>query len=100
MTIADTDAYGDSEYQASNGNIASSARYATFGSVFHSSVASMGADMTASVSMLDKKTTRPMTSFVASGNVDDGSPIARHASADGFERYRRGFLSDVMGHGR
>lgn len=28
MTIADTDAYGDSEYQASNGNIASSARYA------------------------------------------------------------------------
>ena len=53
MTIADTDAYGDSEYQASNGNIASSARYAAFGSVFHSSVASMGADMTASVSMLD-----------------------------------------------
>ena len=41
MTIADTDAYGDSEYQASNGNIASSARYAAFGSVFHSSVASM-----------------------------------------------------------
>lgn len=63
MTIADTDAYGDSEYQASNGNIASSARYAAFGSVFHSSVASMGADMTASVSMLDKKTTRPMTSL-------------------------------------
>ena len=86
MTIADTDAYGDSEYQASNGNIASSARYAAFGSVFHSSVASMGADMTASVSMLDKK--------------DDSLPIARHASADGFERYRRGFLSDVMGHGR
>ena len=28
MTIADTDAYGDSEYQASNGNIMSSARYA------------------------------------------------------------------------
>ena len=61
MTIADTDAYGDSEYQASNGNIASSARYAAFGSVFHSSVASMGADMTASVSMLDCRWWRPIS---------------------------------------
>lgn len=75
MTIADTDAYGDSEYQASNGNIASSARYAAFGSVFHSSVASMGADMTASVSMLDKKDDSSDDIFVASGNVDDGSRL-------------------------
>ena len=44
MTIADTDAYGDSEYQASNGNIMSSARYASFGSVFRSSVGLLGAD--------------------------------------------------------
>lgn len=75
MTIADTDAYGDSEYQASNGNIASSARYAAFGSVFHSSVASMGTDMTASVSMLDKKDDSSDDIFVASGNVDDGSRL-------------------------
>ena len=34
MTIADTEAYGDSEYQASNGNVASSVRYTAFGSVF------------------------------------------------------------------
>ncbi|MFR1606096.1 MAG: hypothetical protein ACLSUZ_07625, partial [Bifidobacterium pseudocatenulatum] len=44
MTIADTDVYGDSEYQASNGNIMSSARYASFGSVFRSSVGLLGAD--------------------------------------------------------
>ena len=42
MTIADTDAYGDSEYQASNGNIASSVRYTAFGAVFHSSVGFLG----------------------------------------------------------
>ena len=48
MTIADTGAYGDSEYQASNGNIASSARYTAFGAVFRSSVGLFGADETTS----------------------------------------------------
>lgn len=76
MTIADTDSYGDSEYQASNGDIASSARYSAFGSVFHSSVAALGADSTSSALALDKKSVNSSNDvFVASGNVDNGAQL-------------------------
>ena len=76
MTIADTGSYGDSEYQASNGDIASSARYSAFGSVFHSSVASLGSDSMSSSLTLDKKSVDSSEDvFVASGNVDDGAQL-------------------------
>ena len=76
MSIADTDAYGDSEYQASNGNIASSARYAAFGSVFHSSVAALGSDSATPALTLSKKNAESADgAFVGSGNVDDGSQL-------------------------
>ena len=74
MTIADTDAYGDSEYQASNGNIMSSARYASFGSVFRSSVGLLGADEATSSLVLNKDDAGSDDDiFMASGTVDDGA---------------------------
>lgn len=76
MTIADTDAYGDSEYQASNGNVASSVRYTAFGSVFQSSVAALGSDSAVPTLTLDKKNTESSdAAFAGSGNVDDGSQL-------------------------
>lgn len=76
MTIADTDAYGDSEYQASNGNIASSARYTAFGAVFHSFVGLLGADETTSALVLNKDDEGSDDDvFIASGTVDDGSQL-------------------------
>lgn len=76
MTIADTDTYGDSEYQASNGNIESSARYAAFGSVFHSSVSALDSDSATSVLTLSRRNAESSdTAFVGSGNVDDGAQL-------------------------
>lgn len=76
MTIADTGAYGDSEYQASNGNIASSARYTAFGAVFRSSVGLFGADETTSALVLNKDDEGSDDDvFIASGTVDDGSQL-------------------------
>lgn len=76
MTIADTDAYGDSEYQASNGNIASSVRYTAFGAVFHSSVGFLGADETTSALVLTKDGEGADDDvFIASGTVNDGSQL-------------------------
>ena len=76
MTIADTDAYGDSEYQASNGNIASSVRYTAFGAVFHSSVGFLGADETTSALVLTKDDEGADDDvFIASGTVNDGSQL-------------------------
>ena len=76
MTIADTDAYGDSEYQASNGNIVSSVRYTAFGAVFHSSVGFLGADETTSALVLTKDDEGADDDvFIASGTVNDGSQL-------------------------
>lgn len=38
MTLADTGSYGDSEYQVSTGNLASQARFASFGSVYSTTI--------------------------------------------------------------
>ncbi|ETY71342.1 DUF5719 family protein [Bifidobacterium moukalabense] len=76
MTIADTEAYGDSEYQASNGNVASSVRYTAFGSVFRSSALTLGSDDTSSATTLNKQDADDDDEiFVASGNVDDGAKL-------------------------
>lgn len=76
MTIADTDSYGDSEYQASNGNIASSARYSAFGSVFRSSVFDFGAQDDSSALAVEKRDSDSQQSlYIASGSVDGGSQL-------------------------
>lgn len=41
MELADADSYGDEEFRASAGNLASSARFAAFGSIFHSQVSEL-----------------------------------------------------------
>ena len=95
MTIADTEAYGDSEYQASNGNVASSVRYTAFGSVFRSSALTLGSEDTSSATTLNKQDANDDDEiFVASGNVDDGAKLQDTrllASSDG-----TGAVSSVM----
>ena len=95
MTIADTEAYGDSEYQASNGNVASSVRYTAFGSVFRSSALTLGSEDTSSATTLNKPDANDDDEiFVASGNVDDGAKLQDTrllASSDG-----TGAVSSVM----
>lgn len=73
MSLADTGTYGDSEFQASAGDIASSARYAAFGSVFRSTVGTLSeADGTALAADSGGDVASVMT---ASGSVDDGSTL-------------------------
>ncbi|MUH59007.1 DUF5719 family protein [Bifidobacterium canis] len=42
MGLADTGTYGDEEFQASVGDLTSSARYGAFGAIFHAQVSAMG----------------------------------------------------------
>ena len=49
MGLADTGTYGDREFQASVGDLASSARYAAFGSIFHAQVSPLGDDSKSTV---------------------------------------------------
>lgn len=44
MTLADTEAYGDAEYQATSGNLSSAARYAAFGAVYLATVSPLSVD--------------------------------------------------------
>lgn len=53
MNLADTGSYGDSEFQASVGDIASSTRYAAFGSVFHAQTEALGDSDGDDASVLD-----------------------------------------------
>ncbi|MBT1162420.1 MULTISPECIES: DUF5719 family protein [Bifidobacterium] len=73
MSLADTGEFGDSQFRISSGNIASSARYAAFGSVYQSSVGSLAAtgDTTSLVSdgQSDVLTT--------SGDVDQAATVLR-----------------------
>lgn len=49
MGLADTGTYGDKEFQASVGDLASGARYAAFGSIFHAQVSPLGDDSKSTV---------------------------------------------------
>ena len=71
MALTDADAYGDSEFQASAGDIASSSRYAAFGSIYSSTIASMPIDMDTEPEALVSPSDDDGL-FVASGTVDDG----------------------------
>lgn len=53
MALADTGSYGDSAFRASAGNIASTARYAAFGSVYSATVANNDANSTGLVQLKD-----------------------------------------------
>lgn len=51
MTLADSGSYGDSAYQASEGNLSSNARYAAFGSVYSTTLTSFPANDDAAVTL-------------------------------------------------
>ncbi|MEE1296464.1 MAG: DUF5719 family protein [Bifidobacterium sp.] len=70
MALADTASYGDKEFQASEGDLASSARFAAFGSVFHSQVSAL-------------EDTNAIDATVLSGPQDeDGGQSALVAASD------------------
>ena len=73
MALMDSDSYGDSEFQASSGNITSSARYAALGSVYMSSVTPM-ADADAEAERLSDGDDADAIA-VLSGAVDDGPTL-------------------------
>ncbi|PWG65299.1 DUF5719 family protein [Bifidobacterium callitrichidarum] len=55
MALADSGTYGDSEFQATVGNLATQARYAAFGSVYSASVAAFGDDSASASSAVTLK---------------------------------------------
>ncbi|MBW3081881.1 DUF5719 family protein [Bifidobacterium phasiani] len=73
MDLVDTEAYGDSEFQVSTGNVASSARYAAFGSVYRAQVSPLGPDYaTDSETLADQEDGDVLT---LAGDVDDGARV-------------------------
>lgn len=74
MSLADTGSYGDSEFQASAGDIASSARYAAFGSVFRSVIGTT-ASMDGATALQAADAADVSSIMSASGNVDGGSTL-------------------------
>ncbi|KFI50202.1 DUF5719 family protein [Bifidobacterium biavatii] len=72
MSLADNGTYGDSAYQATAGDIASSARYAAFGSVYRASIGTL-ADSGSGTAL--KGSSKDETVLAGEGNVDDMSTL-------------------------
>lgn len=75
MSLADTGAYGDGEFRASPGDLASSARYAAFGSVYMSTVSPLGSADDTSLTLGDSDGLDGADAMVASGSADNGSML-------------------------
>ncbi|KAB8292743.1 DUF5719 family protein [Bifidobacterium avesanii] len=71
MTLSDNAQYGDSAFQTSEGDIASSSRYVAFGSVYSSRIASMTGEDKGELE--DKDPTDASAVRTLAGNADDGS---------------------------
>ena len=82
MTLSDSTQYGDSAFQTSEGDIASSSRYAAFGAVYSSRIASMTGEDKGELE--DKDPTDSSAVRTLAGNADDGSLLqtTRLLSAD------------------
>lgn len=72
MSIADTGSYGDTQYQASSGNVTSSARYAAFGSIYASTISSLAANGSDDIELEDPDILDQTNIKVASGDVNAG----------------------------
>ncbi len=73
MELVDTESYGDSEYQVSTGDIASSARYAAFGSVYRTLVNPLDSESIDDTEELE--TDDDGSVMVLSSNVDEGASV-------------------------
>ncbi|NMM99538.1 hypothetical protein G1C96_0115 [Bifidobacterium sp. DSM 109958] len=71
MTLADASQYGDSAFRASEGDIASSSRYAAFGAVYASSLSTLSGDDRGELA--DADPTDASAVRVLSGDANDGS---------------------------
>ncbi|WP_163226899.1 DUF5719 family protein [Bifidobacterium choloepi] len=81
MNLADTGSYGDSEFQATTGDIASRTRYVALGSVFHAQVEALSDVDGANATVLSGPTTSTATSDTEeSSSSDDDTAVV--ASAD------------------
>ncbi|MCI1219846.1 MAG: DUF5719 family protein [Bifidobacterium sp.] len=75
MSLPDSESYGDSEYQASQGNIASSARYAAFGAILQAQVSSLDGDAANEKDLVDSDREDQADVMVAAGNADHGAQL-------------------------
>ena len=75
MSLSDTGSYGDTQYQASEGNIASSARYAAFGSVYKATIDTLSGDGTQSTELENPDLLDSSSIKASSGNVDKGPTL-------------------------
>lgn len=75
MTLPDAGSYGDSAYQSSQGDIASAARYAAFGSVLQAQVSSLDGNADNDQILEDADLQDQANVKVASGNADHGARL-------------------------
>lgn len=71
MTLADASQYGDTAFRASEGDIASASRYAAFGAVYSSTLATIGGDDKGELK--DDDPTDEAAVRIMGGNADGGS---------------------------
>lgn len=71
MSLADTSQYGDSEFQVSQGDVASSSRYSAFGAIYRSTVSTLSGEN--SNDLKDSDPTDESAVHVMVGNADQGS---------------------------
>ena len=75
MQLPDAGDFGDKDFQASSGDLASSARYGAFGTAYSASINSLGADQESAIDMSQPDTSDNGSVMIASGDADDGSRL-------------------------
>ncbi|RSX54000.1 hypothetical protein D2E25_0306 [Bifidobacterium goeldii] len=75
MTLPDAASYGDSEYQPSEGDIASAARYAAFGAVYQSRFGAFADTSSQRTTLADSDPTDSSNVLVASGDTNAGATL-------------------------
>lgn len=75
MALADTGEYGDSEFQASAGDLASTVRYAAFGSVFQASASPLDSDAGEGSDTLDATMDEDADALGMAGSLDAASRL-------------------------
>ena len=75
MELPDTGEFGDEDFQASSGNLASSARYGAFGTAYSSSIFSLNGTTETALDMKNPDTTDTAGAMIHSGDADDGARL-------------------------
>lgn len=84
LSLPDLTQYGDSEYNESEGDLQSSARYGAFGDVYSSSLRNMRDSNDQSITLNSKSTDDDTSAFIANNNVNhDAQVLEGHLSRVG-----------------